>query len=323
MEKNIDKRIPLVIDCDPGHDDALAILWALSAPDKLDLRAVTTVAGNQTIEKVTNNAMRVLTMAGQLNIPVARGASAPLMRELGIGGTVVHGESGLEGPKLPEPGFAPSELDALHMLIKVLEESDEKVTIVALAPLTNIAALFLLRPDLKNKVERISLMGGGTIGNWTPAAEYNIWADPESAKIVFNSGLPIIMAGLDVTQKAYVTREENEDLRKQGNNLSVFAAELIDYFSKYHYEVEGFPGCTLHDPCAVAVLLHPELFEGEVCNVDVETKGELTDGMTVIDRINYLEKIMQKKVRHDTTVLFGVDRPGFVRAFLAAMKALG
>lgn len=318
----MEKRIPVIIDCDPGHDDAMAILWALAAPE-LEVLAVTTVAGNQTIEKVTNNAIKVLTKAGRFDIPVAMGARQPLIRKLVVGGEVVHGSSGLEGPVLPECGFAPSKLSALELLVKTLEESEEKITLVPIGPLTNIAALFITRPDLKEKVERLSIMGGGAyMGNWTPAAEYNIWADPEAAKVVFNSGLPIIMAGLDVTHKAYITREENEVLRAQGNEISVFAAELIDYFSKYHYEVEGFPGCTMHDPTAIAALIYPDMFTSITCNVDVEVSGELTTGMTVVDTIGYKEKIFGEKVDKNTTVLFNVDRPRYVEAFFAAMKSL-
>lgn len=318
----MEKRIPVIIDCDPGHDDAMAILWALAAPE-LEVLAVTTVAGNQTIEKVTNNAIKVLTKAGRSDIPVAMGARQPLIRKLVVGGEVVHGSSGLEGPVLPECGFAPSKLSALELLVKTLEESEEKITLVPIGPLTNIAALFITRPDLKEKIERLSIMGGGAyMGNWTPAAEYNIWADPEAAKVVFNSGLPIIMAGLDVTHKAYITREENEVLRAQGNEISVFAAELIDYFSKYHYEVEGFPGCTMHDPTAIAALIYPDMFTSITCNVDVEVSGELTTGMTVVDTIGYKEKIFGEKVDKNTTVLFNVDRPRYVEAFFAAMKSL-
>lgn len=316
------KRKPIIIDCDPGHDDAMAILWAL-ASEELEIKAVTTVAGNQTIEKVTNNAIRVLTKAKALNIPVAKGAEEPMVRKLVVGGELVHGDSGLEGPILPENGFEVSKLRALELLVKVLEEGEEKVTIVGIGPLTNVAELLITRPDLKEKIEEIAIMGGGTVGNWTPAAEYNIFADPEAARVVFNSELPVIMAGLDVTQKAYVTREENERLRAQGNEISVFAAELIDYFSRYHYEVEGFPGCTLHDPCAVAALVHPEIFSSKQCNVDVELCGELTTGMTVVDTIDYQKKLFGKEVSHNTKFLYDVDREKFVEYFLEAMKRLG
>ena len=320
----MEKRIPIIIDCDPGHDDALTIMWALAYPEKLDVRGVVTCAGNQTIETTTRNALRMLTVLGRTDIPVAVGAAKPLVKQMKVEGTpIVHGESGLDGPALPEPAVSPVDMSAVELLIKLLEESKEKVTILELAAHTNIATLFAARPDLIDKIEAIYMMGGGTIGNWTPAAEFNIWWDPEAARMTFKTGLPITMAGLDVTQKAYVTREENEVLRAQGNKGSVLAAELIDFFSRYHYEIEGFPGCTLHDPCAVAALLSPELFKGEQCNVDVEVAGELTNGMTVVDRVNYLTKIMGKTVDCNTTVLFDVDRPKFVEAFLAAMKKLG
>lgn len=315
------KKRGIVIDCDPGHDDAMAILWALASPN-LEIKAVTTVAGNQTLEKVSNNAIRVLTKAKRYNIPVALGAKAPLIRKLVIGGELVHGDSGLEGPELPPNGFSVSNLSALKLFEKILEESKEKITFVGIGPLTNIAQLLITRPDLKNKIEEIYIMGGGTIGNWTPAAEYNIFADPEAAKVVFNSSLPIIMAGLDVTQKAYITREENEILRAQGNEISVFVAELIDYFSRYHYEVEGFPGCTLHDPCAIAALVHPELFESVQCNVDVEVTGELTRGMTVVDTIDYQQKLFGLEVDHNTKFLKNVHREKFVKEFFKAMKSL-
>lgn len=320
MEKTMKKR-PIIIDCDPGHDDAMAILWALSS-EELEIRAVTTVAGNQTIEKVTNNAVKVLTKAGRYDIPVAQGAEAPLVRKLIVGGELVHGESGLAGVELPENGFEVSRMRALELIVKILEESEEKVTIVGIGPLTNVAAVLITRPDLKEKIEQISIMGGGTIGNWTPAAEYNIFADPEAARVVFNSGIPVVMSGLDVTQKAYVTKEENEKLRAQGNEVSVFTAELIDYFSKYHYEVEGLPGCTLHDPCAIAELLHPEIFESRWCNVDVELSGELTTGMTVVDTVDYQKKLFGKEAVHNTKFLYGVDREKFVEYFLEAMKSL-
>lgn len=318
------KRIPVIIDCDPGHDDALTIMWALAYPEKLDVRGIVTVAGNQTIDKTTRNALRMLTVLGRTDIPVAVGAAKPLVKQMKVEGTpIVHGVSGLDGPQLLEPAVQPVGMSAVELLIKLLSESEEKVTILELAAHTNIATLFSARPDLIDKVEAVYMMGGGTIGNWSPAAEFNIWWDPEAARITFKTGLPITMAGLDVTQKAYVTREENERLRAQGNKGSVLAAELIDFYSRYHYEVEGFPGCTLHDPCAVAALLSPELFTGEQCNVDVEVSGELTKGMTVIDRVHYQSKVMGKQVDCNTNVLFGVDRPAFVEAFLAAMKKLG
>ena len=308
------KKIPVIIDCDPGHDDAIALLWALASPS-LEVKAVTTVAGNQSIEKVTDNAIKVLTKARVYDIPVGQGYSRPLIGELNDGG-LIHGETGLDGPRLPEKAFEKVELNSVELMIKTIEEAQEKITLVALGPLSNLARLFIIRPDLKEKIEQISLMGGGTYGNWIPAAEYNIWVDPEAAKVVFDSGIPIIMAGLDVTQKAYVTDEENEKLKAQGNEVSIFVSELIEFYRQYHYQVEGFPGCTLHDPCAIAALVHPEIFTAEQCHVDIELNGKLTRGMTVIDRIGYLEKIFNEKKERQVKVLFGVDREKFVEYLL-------
>ncbi|MDE8332147.1 nucleoside hydrolase [Erysipelothrix rhusiopathiae] len=311
----------IIIDCDPGHDDAMAIMWALASPE-LDILGITTVAGNQTLSKVTENTLRILTLLGHHEIPVAVGMSQPLVRNLEIGGELVHGDSGLEGPELPERGFDPIKEDAVSFIIRTLEASKEPITLVPLGPLTNIALVLRMRPDLMDKIELIALMGGGTVGNYTPAAEYNIWADAEAAKVVFNSEIEILMAGLDVTQKAYITREENEILRKQGNKGSIFAAELIDYFSKYHYEVEGFPGCTLHDPTVIGALVQPEMFESIQCNVDVETQGTLTYGMTVVDTINYQEKIFGVKRPQNVKFLKGVNREVYVENFFKAMSRL-
>ena len=317
------KPIPVIIDCDPGHDDALALMWALSAPERLDVRGVTTVAGNQTLEKVTRNALKMLTVCKRNDIPLAVGAAKSLCRpSRKVGAAIVHGDSGLDGPSLPEPASEPVKMSAVELLVKLIEQSDEKMTLIVLGAQTNIATLFAARPDLKERIAHIYLMGGGTMGNWTPAAEFNIWCDPEAARLVFNSGVPITMAGLDVTQKAYVTVEENEALRAQGGPASLLAAGLIDFFSRYNLDIEGFPGCTLHDPAAVAAILTPEVFGGEDCNVDVETSGELTSGMTVIDRINYIGKIMGREVHINAHVLFTVDREAFVREFFAAIKRL-
>lgn len=318
------KRKPIIIDCDPGHDDALAILWTLAFPE-LELKAVTTVAGNASIEKVTNNAIKVLTKARVHNIPVAKGAAEPLVRNL-LGekvGTLFHGESGLGGPELPENGFELQPVHGVELLIDQLEKSKEKVAIIAIGPLTNLALLFKLRPDLKEKIEVISIMGGGARrGNWTPAAEYNIYADVEAAYVVFHGGVKILMSGLDVTQKAYITKEENEILRAKGNEIAVFAAELIDFFGKGHYELEHLPGCTLHDPTAVAAITHPEWFTMVECNVDVELEGCLTKGMTVVDDKNYLENVLGKQTEKNAFVLFDVDRKEYVHNFIEAMGSL-
>ena len=314
------KKIPIIIDCDPGHDDAIAILWALASPN-LDVKAITTVSGNQSIEKVTDNAIRVLTIAGEYDIPVGEGYENPLI-ECAHNGAIIHGDSGLDGPILPDKVFGKSDLNAFQLMERIIEETTDKVTLVALGPLSNLARLFIVRPDLKDKIEQISIMGGGSYGNWTAAAEFNIWVDPEAAKIVFDSGIPIIMAGLDVTQKAYVTDEENNKLKAQGNKISIFVSELIEYYRQYHYKVEGFPGCTLHDPCAVAALVHPEIYEYQECFVDIELHGELTRGMTVIDRVGYMNKIFGEDNKPQVKVLTSVDRLKFIEHLSQACLAL-
>ena len=199
----------------------------------------------------------------------------------------------------------------------MLEEAEEPVTICPTGPMTNIGILLAVRPDLKKKIKEFSIMGGGFyMGNWTAAAEFNILADPEAAKIMFDSGIPIIMSGLDVTHKAYVTREENEVIRANGNRCSVLAAELIAYFSRYHYEVEHLPGCTLHDPCAVAYLLKPEIFTGKLCHVDIDVNGQYTLGKTIVDWFDHTHKEKNVLVLHD------VDRPAFVELLTTQLAKL-
>lgn len=309
------KKIPLIIDCDPGHDDAIALMLAASS-DKFDIKAVTCVGGAQSVDKTFYNARRVLAAIG-LEVPCARGAQQPMIRKA-LGGTeIVHGESGLDGPILPEPLNEGCGMTAFELLCKVLQESDEPVTICPTGPLTNIGILLAVRPDLKSKIKEFSIMGGGFyMGNWTAAAEFNILADPEAAKVVFDSGIPIIMSGLDVTHKAYVTREENEVLRQNGNRCSVLAAELIDYFSRYHYEVEKLPGCTLHDPCAIAYLMVPEIFSGKMCNVQIDVDGVYTLGKTVVDWFDHL------KAPKNVNVLYDVDREAFVKLLVEQLAKL-
>ena len=275
------RQIPVIMDCDPGHDDAIALIMAF-ASEKLDVRAVTTSAGNQTPEKTLNNALRILDYIG-VDVPVAQGAKRPLLRELEVA-PEVHGESGLEGPEIPDAVSKPVDMTAIDLMRKVIMESDEKITLIPTGPLTNIAMLFLAYPEVKEKIEQISLMGGAAYGgNWTPAAEFNILVDPEAAKIGYDSGLPIIMAGLDATHKAIIQKEEVEELRSLNTKVGIFVAELLDFFVKFHDEVWNMEGSPLHDPCAVAYLIAPEIFQWEQYAVSIETQGEFTTGMTVVD----------------------------------------
>ncbi|HDT5891126.1 TPA: pyrimidine-specific ribonucleoside hydrolase RihA [Aeromonas hydrophila subsp. hydrophila] len=307
--------LPVILDCDPGHDDAIALILALASPE-LKVLAVTTSAGNQTPDKTLNNALRILTLLGRDDIPVAAGAPKPLARELIIADNV-HGESGLDGPKLPDPGFAPVAMTALELMAKCLRESPEPVTLVPTGPLTNIALLLAAHPELKSKIARIVLMGGAAgPGNWTPAAEFNIYVDPQAADMVFKSGLPITMCGLDVTHEAQVMDEDIERVRAITNPVAQCVAGLLDFFMIYHRDPKwGFAGAPLHDPCTIAWLLAPALFHGVECRVDIETGGTHTSGMTVVDRYGLTGKAA------NALVLLGLDRAGFIDLLVTRLRA--
>lgn len=307
--------LPVILDCDPGHDDAIALILALASPE-LKVLAVTTSAGNQTPDKTLNNALRILTLLGRDDIPVAAGAPKPLARELIIADNV-HGESGLDGPKLPDPAFSPVAMTALELMAKCLRESPEPVTLVPTGPLTNIALLLAAHPELKQKIARIVLMGGAAgAGNWTPAAEFNIYVDPEAADMVFKSGLPITMCGLDVTHQAQVMDEDIERVRAITNPVAQCVAGLLDFFMIYHRDPKwGFAGAPLHDPCTIAWLLAPALFHGAECRVDIETGGTHTSGMTVVDRYGLTGKPA------NALVLLGLDRAGFIDLLVTRLRA--
>ncbi|AIU72091.1 pyrimidine-specific ribonucleoside hydrolase RihA [Hafnia alvei] len=298
--------LPIILDCDPGHDDAIALILALASPE-LELKAVTTSAGNQTPEKTLRNALRILTLLQRSDIPVAGGAVKPLMRELIIADNV-HGESGLDGPELPEPNFAPQQCNAVELIAKTLRESKEPMTIVATGPLTNIALLLTSHAELKPKIARIVIMGGAAgLGNWTPAAEFNIYVDPEAAEIVFQSGLPIVMAGLDVTHRAQIMSEDIERFRQLDNPVAAVVADLLDFFMEYHKQEKwGFQGAPLHDPCTIAWLIKPSMFTCVERWVGVETQGKYTQGMTVVDYYSLTNNAP------NTTVMMDIDRQAFV-----------
>lgn len=307
--------LPVILDCDPGHDDAIALILALASPE-LDVLAVTTSAGNQTPDKTLNNALRILTLLGRDDIPVAAGAPKPLARELIIADNV-HGESGLDGPKLPDPAFAPQGMTGSELMAKCLRESPQPVTLVPTGPLTNVALLLAAHPELKPKIARIVLMGGAAgAGNWTPAAEFNIYVDPEAADMVFKSGIPITMCGLDVTHEAQVMDEDIERVRAITNPVAQCVAGLLDFFMIYHRDPKwGFAGAPLHDPCTIAWLLAPELFHGVECRVDIETRGGHTVGMTVVDRYGLTGKPA------NALVLLGLDRLGFIDLLVTRLRA--
>ncbi len=270
---------PIVIDCDPGHDDAIAILLALASPE-VELRGVTTVAGNQTLDKTTRNALKVLELAGRSDIPVAAGADRPLKRDLRTAAHV-HGESGLDGPDLPEPTAKPVDAHAADLLAELLEPG---VMLVPTGPLTNVALLLERHPDVKDRLERIVWMGGAIgEGNVTPAAEFNAFVDPEAAAAVFGSGIPVTMIGLDITHKALFTRAHADRLRGTGA-AGKAVAELSDFFQRFHASRYGFDGSPIHDALAVAAVIDPSLVTTVHCNAEIETSSQYCDGRTVVDR---------------------------------------
>lgn len=274
------KRI--LIDCDPGHDDMMAIMLACASAE-LELAGVTTVAGNQTGEKTYRNALRTLTLIGRTDIPVARGADKPLLRAP-IVAPEIHGVSGLDGADLPEPSFKGVAETAASFIVRTLMGSRDLLTLVPTGPLTNVALALLEEPKLAGKLERIVLMGGAVAdSNISPAAEFNIYVDPEAAKIVFASGIPLVMVGLDVTNKALLSFDDIDEMASWKGRVSRVVAPLLRFFAQANRDIFGFAGAPLHDALAVAHVLRPEVIRTRRMNVEIETTGEHTRGRTVAD----------------------------------------
>jgi inosine-uridine nucleoside N-ribohydrolase len=297
---------PILLDCDPGHDDAIAVLLAVASPE-LELLGVTTVAGNQTVEKTTANAIRVLELVGS-DVPVAAGAGRPLVREPYVA-AYVHGETGLDGPDLPPARREPVDQHAVDFLAQRIDGA----TLVATGPLTNVA-LLLAREEASP--ERIVLMGGAIAeGNVTPAAEFNIWADPEAAARVFSSGLDVTMVGLDVTHQALLTDEHAGGLRENGRIGSV-VADLLDFYGTFHKQVYDFEGSPIHDAVAVAQVIRPDLLELRGLNVEIDRESELCRGRTVVD-------VWKRTGREaNARVAVGIDAPGFIELLLERLGSL-
>jgi inosine-uridine nucleoside N-ribohydrolase len=270
----------VLIDCDPGHDDAMALLLALASPE-LELLGVSTVHGNQTLERTTANALRVLEFAGS-DLDVAAGADRPLLREPAVAAEV-HGETGLDGPDLPPPASAPVADHAVDFLAERLRASASPVTLVPTGPLTNVALLLATHPEAAERIERIVLMGGAIAeGNVTPAAEFNIWVDPEAAARVFASGLDVTRIGLDVTHRALMTAEHAERLGAAGR-VGAMVAELWEFYSRFHRRIYDLDGTPVHDAMAVAHVIRGDLVQTRHVNVEVDCASELCRGRTVVD----------------------------------------
>ena len=305
---------PVILDVDPGHDDAVALMMACGSPH-LDLLAVTTVAGNVPLEKTTRNALRVLSLVGHTHVPVAAGAPEPLRRPLRTAEDI-HGESGLDGPEIPEAGFEPDERGAVELIADTLRGSPEPVTLVPVGPLTNVATLLREHPELREKISHVSLMGGSIgLGNTTPSAEFNIFVDPEAAREVFDSGLPITMSGLDVTHQAGAGPQEREKLRAAGGIGGVVAG-FLDFFAATYEGVFGFDAPPLHDPVAVAAVLEPGLLKTRPMHVDVECGSDLTRGETVCDFYGVTGKAPNARVGVE------LDRDGFFDLLYDSLKRL-
>jgi pyrimidine-specific ribonucleoside hydrolase len=306
---------PIILDCDPGHDDAIALLLALASPE-IELVGVTTVSGNQTLDKTTANALRVLELAGRTDILVYAGADRPFVRERHVAAHV-HGESGLDGPDLPPPSTRAQTQHAVDYLAEQIRARDGKITLVPTGPLTNIGLLFATHPDALP--ERIVLMGGAVgEGNRTPAAEFNIWADPEAAQRVFAEGLDTTMIGLDVTHRALITDAHTEQMRGAGK-VGKMVAELMDFYARFHKErypeLEGSP---MHDPVCIAHLIDPQLVEVRDAFIEVDCSGGPSWGRTNVDWRN-------REHFGDPNAKVGVDIDGerFAELVVERISSLG
>lgn len=278
-------RRKIIIDTDPGQDDAVAILLALGSPAELDVLGIVAVAGNVGLRQNAKNALKVVELSGRTDVKVYAGCERPMRRTL-VTAEYVHGKSGLDGPDLPEPRLQLESQHGVDFIIDTLRREPEKtVTLCALGPLTNLALAFVKAPDIVARIDQIVLMGGGLFegGNTTPAAEFNIYVDPEAADVVFHSGVPITQVPLDLTHFMLTTKQRVERFRNLGNRTGVATAEMLEFFERFDESKYGWDGGPLHDPCVIAYVLKPGLFTGRHVNVAIETQSELTRGMTVVD----------------------------------------
>lgn len=282
----------IIIDTDPGQDDAVAILLALASPVEIDLLGIVAVAGNVGLAQNAKNALKVVELSGRTDVAVYAGCSRPLRREL-VTAEHVHGQTGLDGPDLPEPEKLLEEQHGVDFIIEtIMREPEGTVTLCALGPLTNLAMALVKAPAIAPRIKEIVLMGGGYFeaGNITPAAEFNIYVDPEAADVVFRSGVPLVVMPLDVTHQMLATPERIQAFRDLGNASGSAIAEMLGFSERFDLKKYGWDGAPLHDPCVTAYLLAPEIFEGRLCNVEIETDSELTRGMTVADYWHVTDK---------------------------------
>lgn len=308
----------IIIDTDPGQDDAVAILLALASPEEIEVLGITAVAGNVPLALTQKNARIVCELAGRPDIPVFAGCDRPMQRKL-VTAEYVHGKTGLDGPDLPDPTMELQDLHGVEFLIETLRnEPSGSVTLCPIGPLTNIATALQAAPDIAGRIAEIVLMGGAyfEVGNTTPAAEFNIYVDPHAAEIVFKSGIPITVMPLDVTHKALVTKARNDAFRDLGTPVGIAVAQMTEFFERFDKEKYGSAGAPLHDPCVTAYLIQPDLFSGRHVNAEIETTSELTMGMTVADWWGVSER------QPNATFMGDIDADGFFRLLTERLARL-
>jgi purine nucleosidase len=297
----------IIIDTDPGQDDAAAIMLALGSPDELDVLGITAVAGNVPVALTSRNVRVICELCNRRDVKVFAGADRPLVRQL-VTAEHVHGKTGLDGPVVDEPTMPLQPQHAVDFIVEtLLAEDPGTVTLCTLGALTNIALALNKAPEIAPRVRELVMMGGGFFegGNITPAAEFNIYVDPDAAEIVFKSGIPIVMMPLDVTHRVLTYKARVEKIKAIGSPAAVAMAEMLEFFERFDIEKYGSDGGPLHDPTVIAYLLRPDLFKGRDCNVEIETKSELTVGMTVVDWWQVTKR------RHNAKVMREIDDQGF------------
>ena len=298
---------PIIIDCDPGQDDAICLLLAMSSPHELDILGVTAVAGNVPLALTERNARQIRDIAGRNDVPVYAGCSRPMVRDL-ITAEKVHGKTGIDGIDIVEPEQPLEDQHAVDFIIDTLHAADdESITLVPTGPLTNIGQAFTKEPSIVGKVEQIVLMGGAMRegGNYSPSAEFNMLVDPHAADIVFRCGRPITVMGLDVTHQVLATPERRKRIAAIENKAAQATAGMLDFFNRHDRAKYGSLGAPLHDPCTIAYLLQPDLFDGKLCNISVETDSELTLGHTAVDFWHVTSR------PHNATWIHTVDADAF------------
>lgn len=309
----------IIIDCDPGQDDAVALLLAFASPDELEILGITAVGGNVPLQLTQRNARMMCDLAGMQHIPVFAGCAEPLERPL-LTAEAIHGTTGINGVDVFEPETVLQPQHAVDFIVETLLAAEESsVTLVPTGPLTNIATAIQREPGILPSIERIVPMGGAMRegGNSTPSAEFNILVDPQAADIVFRCGRPITAMGLDVTHQVLSTPERVQRIRALGNPVATATADMLNFFDRYDTKKYGSEGAPLHDPCTIAWLLWPEIFEGKDCNISIETESELTLGHTAVDFWNVTDKPV------NTTWVYGIDAPAFYDRLVERLDRFG